>query len=312
MIELKNLTKEYKDAIAVDDLSLIIRPGIITGFLGPNGAGKSTTMKMILSLTKATQGEVTVDGVNYEKLNQPVTSVGTLIDTDAVDLKFTAKQHLELVTTASGIPKERIEEVLKQTGLEKVENKQIGEFSLGMKQRLGIAVALIGNPATIILDEPFNGLDVDGIKWLRKLLKKLADQGKAVLISSHLMSEIQAIAERIIVLAQGKLIADMTIEEMASNSLGEYIKVKSEDNKKLQSLLVEQDSLAKLVNNNEELHIRQLTMKQIGMKAKENNLAIYELRQVEPSLEDLFMELTEGKADYVSGKDAADKSEVQN
>jgi len=312
MIELKNLTKEYKDATAVDDLSLIIRPGVITGFLGPNGAGKSTTMKMILSLTKATQGEVMVDGVNYEKLKQPVSSVGTLIDTDAVDPKFTAEQHLELVTTASGITKERVGEVLKQTGLETVGNKQIGEFSLGMKQRLGIAVALIGNPATIILDEPFNGLDVDGIKWLRKLLKDLADQGKAVLISSHLMSEIQAVAERIIVLAQGQLIADMTIEEMAANSLGEYIKVKSEANKELRSLLAEQDSLVKLVNNNEELRIHQLSMKQIGMIAKENNIAIYELSQVEPSLEDLFMELTEGKADYVSGKDAAAKSEVQN
>lgn len=312
MIELKNLSKEYKDKRAVDELSLIIRPGVITGLLGPNGAGKSTMMKMILSLTKATQGEVTVDGVNYEKLNQPIKSVGTLIDTDAVDPKFTAKQHLELVTTASGISRERTKEVLKQTGLEKVENKQIGEFSLGMKQRLGIAVALIGDPGTIILDEPFNGLDVDGIKWLRKLLKDLAGQGKAILISSHLMSEIQAIAERIVVLAQGKLIADMTIEEMAANSLGEYIKVKSENNKKLHSLLIEQDSLAKLVNSNEEVHVHQLTMKQIGMIAKENNLAIYELSQVEPSLEDLFMELTEGKMDYVSGRDTADKEEVLN
>lgn len=214
MIEIKNLTKKFRDKIAVDNLSLIVRPGVVTGFLGPNGAGKSTTLKMIIGLINPTQGEVKIDGKNYKDLIRPISKIGALIDGDAVNPKFTAKQHLELFATASGISIGRVEEMLKMVGLEKVKNKQIGEFSLGMKQRLGIATALLGDPKTVILDEPFNGLDVDGIHWLRGLTKELAEQGKAVLVSSHLMSEIQAIAERIVVLAQGKLIADMTMEEM--------------------------------------------------------------------------------------------------
>ena len=188
MIEIKNLTKVFKDKIAVDNLSLIIPQGVVTGFLGPNGSGKSTTMKMILALTKPTSGEVIIDGKNYEHLRNPIIKIGALIDGNAINPKLTANQHLELVATASGIPMDRVESMFHKTGLEKVKNKQIGEFSLGMKQRLGIAVALIGDPETIILDEPFNGLDVDGIHWLRELTKDLAKQGKAILVSSHLMS----------------------------------------------------------------------------------------------------------------------------
>jgi ABC-2 type transport system ATP-binding protein len=299
MIEIKNLTKKFKDKIAVDNLSLIIRPGAVTGFLGPNGAGKSTTMKMILSLTRATQGEITIDGKSYEELKNPISKIGALIDSDAVNSKLTAKQHLELISTASGISLERVDEMLQKTGLKSVKNKQIGEYSLGIKQRLGIASALIGDPETIILDEPFNGLDVDGIHWLRELTKDLAKQGKAVLVSSHLMGEIQAIADRIIVLAQGKLIADMTIEEMSKKSLSVYVKVKSEDNRKFKSLLEKDNALIHYIND-EELHVHKLDMIKIGTIAKENNLAIYELTRVQPSLEKLFMELTAGRVDYIS------------
>lgn len=299
MIEIKNLTKTFKNKKAVDNLSLIIRPGVVTGFLGPNGAGKSTTMKMMLALTKPTQGAITIDGENYKDLKDPIAKIGALIDGNAVNPKLTAKQHLELIATVSGISMKRVETMLEKTGLEKVKNKQIGEFSLGMKQRLGIAVALIGDPETVILDEPFNGLDVDGIHWLRELTRDLAEQGKAVLISSHLMSEIQAIAQRIVVLAQGKLIADMTVEEMSEKSLSVYIKVRSENSKKLKSLLENEGALTQYLNN-EELHVHQLDMKQIGTIAKENYLAIYELTKVQPTLEELFVELTAGKADYVS------------
>lgn len=264
MIEIKNLTKKFRDKIAVDNLSLIVRPGVVTGFLGPNGAGKSTTLKMIIGLINPTQGEVKIDGKNYKDLIRPISKIGALIDGDAVNPKFTAKQHLELIATASGISIGRVEEMLKMVGLEKVKNKQIGEFSLGMKQRLGIATALLGDPKTVILDEPFNGLDVDGIHWLRGLTKELAEQGKAVLVSSHLMSEIQAIAEKIVVLAQGKLIADMTMEEMTNKSLSTYMKVNSENNRKFKSLLEKEGALIQSMND-EELHVHKLDMKQIGI-----------------------------------------------
>ena len=306
MIEIKNLTKKFRDKIAVDNLSLIVRPGVVTGFLGPNGAGKSTTLKMIIGLINPTQGEVKIDGKNYKDLIRPISKIGALIDGDAVNPKFAAKQHLKLIATASGISIGRVEEMLKMVGLEKVKNKQIGEFSLGMKQRLGIATALLGDPKTVILDEPFNGLDVDGIHWLRGLTKELAEQGKAVLVSSHLMSEIQAIAERIVVLAQGKLIADMTMEEMTNKSLSTYVKINSENNRKFKSLLEKEGALIQSMND-EELHVHKLDMKQIGIIARNNNLAIYELTKIQPSLEELFIELTEGKADYVSNVESKER-----
>lgn len=306
MITIKNLTKVFRDKKAVDNLSLTIQPGVVTGFLGPNGAGKSTTMKIILGLIKPSQGEVKIDGKRYKDLISPISIIGALIDGNAVNPKLTAKQHLDLIATASGLPIERVEEMLKKVGLEKVKNKEIGEFSLGMKQRLGIATALIGDPKTVILDEPFNGLDVDGIHWLRNLTKELAKEGKAVLVSSHLMSEIQAIAERIIVLAQGKLIADMTMDEMANKSLSTYVKVRSENNNQLKSLLEKDGALIQFISD-EELQVHKLSMEQIGITAKNNNLAIYELTKIQPSLEELFIELTEGKADYVSNVESKER-----
>ncbi len=299
MIEIKNLTKTYKDKTAVDNLSLQIKPGVVTGFLGPNGAGKSTTMRMILNLAKPTNGQVSIDGKRYTELQSPMSKIGALIDADAVNPKLTAKQHLRLLATVSEITLNRVDKMLEKVGLEKVKNKKIGEFSLGMKQRLGIAAALLGDPETVILDEPFNGLDVDGIKWLRDLTKGLAKEGKAVLISSHLMSEVHAIAERIIVLAQGKLIADMTIEEMAKKSLNAHLKVRSEDNLVLKSLLEKSGAIIQR-SNMEVMNLRNIEMEKVGLIAKENNIAIFELSRVEPSLEDLFIELTEGKVDYKS------------
>lgn len=299
MIEIKSLTKVYKDKVAVDNLSFDIKPGIVTGFLGPNGAGKSTTMRMILNLVKPSKGEVIIDGKHYIDLNQPISKIGALIDADALNPKLTALQHLRLMTTASGIPSSRIIEMLEKTGLEKVKDKQIEEYSLGMKQRLGIAAALLGNPETVMLDEPFNGLDVDGIKWLRSLAKNLAEEGKAVLVSSHLMSEVQAIAERIIVLAQGKLLADMSVEEISKKSYSGYLKIKSENNSKLEDLLKKNGAY---ISKGEEgsLQVRNVESEKIGIIAKENYIAIFELTRVQPSLEELFIELTEGKVDYKS------------
>lgn len=299
MIELKSLTKEYKDKVAVDDLSFNIKPGVVTGFLGPNGAGKSTTMRMILNLVKPSKGEVIIDGEHYISLNQPIFKIGALIDADALNPKLTSFQHLQLIATASGISKDRVIEMLKKTGLEKVKNKKIGEYSLGMRQRLGIAAALLGDPETIILDEPFNGLDVDGINWLRSLIKDLAKQGKAVLVSSHLMSEVEAVAERIIVLAQGRLIADMSVEEISEKSFSGYLRIKSENNSKLEDIL--KKNKAYISKEGEDtLQVRKIQAEKAGILAKENNIAIFELTKVQPSLEQLFLELTEGKVDYKS------------
>ncbi|WP_080874652.1 ABC transporter ATP-binding protein [Oceanobacillus timonensis] len=299
MIEMNHLTKTFKGTISVNQLSLTIQPGVVTGFLGPNGAGKSTTMKMILGCMHPSEGSVTIDGQRYKNLKHPVSKVGAFIHADAVNPKLTAKQHLEIIAAASGISGKQITTMLKETGLEKVTDKPIGTFSLGMKQRLGIAAALLGDPETVILDEPFNGLDVDGIHWLRALTKRLAREGKAVLVSSHLMSEMQMIADRMIILAQGNLIADMTIDELAQNSLGSFVKVTCEDNDKLQAFLAKKGAEVKQAENGE-LHVYQLGKEQIGITAKEEQLALYELTKVQPSLEDLFVELTEGKADYVS------------
>lgn len=301
MIEIKNLTKSYKDKIAVDNLTFDIKPGVVTGFLGPNGAGKSTTMRMILNLVRPTKGGITIDGKRYVDLERPGMKIGALIDADAVNPKFSAKQHLELIATASDIPIHCVEDMLKKTGLEKVKNKLIGEFSLGMQQRLGIAAALLGDPEVIIFDEPFNGLDVDGIKWIRGLTKELAIQGKAVLISSHLMGEVQAIADRIIILAQGKLVADMTVEQMLEKSLSAYLKVKSEKNVILKRLLVK-DGASIIGGDLDILHVRGIEMERIGILANVNNIAIFELTEIEPTLEQLFTELTNGKVDYVSSQ----------
>lgn len=301
MIEMENLTKIFKEKVSVDHLSLNIQPGVVTGFLGPNGAGKSTTMKMILGLMNPSEGGISIDGTRYKDLKHPISKVGALIDGNATNPKLTPKQHLEIIATASGISLKQVDSTLRKTGLESVMNKAIGTFSLGMKQRLGIATALLGNPETIILDEPFNGLDVDGIHWLRELTKKLAKDGKAVLVSSHLMSEMQMIADRMTIIAQGKLIADMTIDELAEKSLGTFIKVKSENDEKLKTLLDKKGAMIKQ-RKDETLYVYQFNMEQIGEIAKKNQLALYELTKVEPSLEEVFTELTKGKIDYVSNE----------
>lgn len=298
MIKTDNLTKKFGDKTAVDHLNLTLQPGAVTGFLGPNGSGKSTTMKMIISLVQPTHGKVIIDGKKYSDFSEPVKRIGTLIDPSALDKNFTAEQHLSIIATAAGIEKSRIEEMLEVTGLESVKNKKVKSYSLGMKQRLGVATALIGNPDTIILDEPFNGLDIDGIKWLRKLFRQLADQGKAVLVSSHLMSEIQAVADRVIIIGQGKLLADMTIREMNEKSLSSYVYVEANDIVKLKSVLQEKHALIK--PHNPGLEVRNLEASEIGRLAHDHHIILFQLTKVNPSLEDLFTEITDGKVEYVA------------
>lgn len=310
MISIHKLSKKYKTKYAVDNLTLDIHAGVITGFLGPNGAGKSTTMRMILGLIAPTKGDVIIDGKAYNQLECPISKIGALIEADAVNPKLTARQHLQLIATASGMSDSRISELLSLTGLESAANQSIGEFSLGMRQRLGIAGALLGDPETLILDEPFNGLDVDGINWLRRLTKELAGKGKAILISSHLMSEVQEIAERVIVLAKGKLIADMDMNEMSEKSMSTYVRVKSSNPQQLKSVLESKGAGVQTTDNNY-LHVRNIGMEQIGDMALKNNIAIYELTKYQPSLEQLFKELTKGKAEYSSFM-SLDESEEEN
>lgn len=301
MIQLRHLTKQFGRKTAVDDLSLAIQPGMVTGFLGPNGAGKSTTMRMILGLVKPTSGEVLVNGVPFEKLADPACKVGALIDSGAFDPRYTARQHLELITTAGGTPAHRVASLLRQTGLEQVQHRPIGEFSLGMRQRLGIAAALLGDPQTVILDEPFNGLDVDGIQWLRSLIKELAGRKKAVFVSSHLMSEVEAVADRVAVLAQGRLIADMAISELVRASSSSFVRVRTEDDQALAAAVAESGGAAQR-RPDEGLLVSGLEPEQIGRIAKRSGLAVFELTAVRPSLEDLFVELTAEKAEFKGQK----------
>jgi ABC-2 type transport system ATP-binding protein len=298
MIKLDNLTKHYGDNTAVDNLSLTLKPGVVTGFLGPNGSGKSTTMKMIISLVRPTSGSALMEGYKYTDYPEPFKRIGTLIDPAALDKNFTAKQHLSIVAASANIDSAKVDQMLKTTGLENAKNKKVKTFSLGMKQRLGVATALISDPDAIILDEPFNGLDVDGIKWLRKLFKRLAGEGKAVIVSSHLMSEIQAVADRVVIIGQGKLLADMTMEEMNSKSLSSYVYVEADDMEKLKKGLEEKQAMIKELGTG--LEVRSLEAKEIGRLARDRRLILYELKKVTPSLEELFTEITAGKADYTS------------
>lgn len=297
MIQLSNMTKRFADKIAVNDISLYIHPGVVTGFLGPNGAGKTTTMRVILGLAAPTSGSVSVNGKPYVSLERPLSKIGATIDSSAIDTRLTPRQHLSILATAAGINKNRVDELLSLVGLQKVSDKKIGEFSLGMKQRISIAGALIGNPETIMMDEPFNGLDVEGIHWLRTLLRDLAKQGKSVLISSHLLSEIQEIADRIIVLVRGKLIADMSMSEMQEKSFRSYVQVQSNNISELKRILAENGAQVYMPESGI-LHVRKMTARQIGDIAFTNGIRIYELVNYQPSLEQLFSEMVEGKTDY--------------
>lgn len=298
MITLLNITKKYGNKTVVDQLNLTLHQGVVTGFLGPNGSGKSTTMKMIISLVRPTLGKVIIGGKKYDELTHPTKKIGTLIDPDAMDKNLTARQHLSLIATAANLDQMRVDEMMKMTGLKTVQNKQIKSFSLGMKQRLGVATALISDPDVVMLDEPFNGLDVDGIKWLRKLFKQLAAQGKAVIVSSHLMSEIQEVADRVVIIGQGKLLADMTIEEMNQKSLNGYVYVESSKPDKLLNVLQAKHGLVS--KNPSGLEVRNLQAREIGQLAYDHQIVLYELTKVWPTLEEMFTEITYGKTEYVA------------
>jgi len=297
VIEARGLTKRYGDKVAVDGLSFTVRPGVVTGFLGPNGAGKSTTMRMIVGLDRPSAGGVTVNGRQYADLAAPLHEVGALLEARAVHTSRSAYNHLRALAATHGIPRSRVDEVIDLVGLTEVARKRAGGFSLGMGQRLGIATALLGDPPTVILDEPVNGLDPEGIRWVRDLLNGLAAEGRTVFVSSHLMSEMALTAEHVIVVGRGRLIADTTVEEIIRQASADAVLVRSPDAAALRAALAAPDVTVSSTEN-DVLHVTGLTAAQIGDAARGLGLALHELTPQRASLEEAFMTMTRDDVEY--------------
>jgi ABC-2 type transport system ATP-binding protein len=300
MIEVRNLTKRYGETVAVDDLSFEVRPGMVTGFLGPNGAGKSTTMRMILGLDHPTAGQALIDGRRYRTLSRPLREVGALIESDALHPARSGRHHLRVAARSNGIPLTRVDEVLEQVGLAAVAGRRVKSYSLGMRQRLGIAAALIGDPAVLLFDEPVNGLDVDGVRWVRHLVRDLAAEGRTVLVSSHLMSEMQQTADHLVVIGRGRLIADASTHEVLARTGGQTVRVRAADPEALVA------SLARLSTADVErlddgaLLVSGVSPAEIGDAARHADLTLHELTELSRSLEQAFLQLTADDLDYAS------------
>jgi ABC-2 type transport system ATP-binding protein len=291
MIEVQALTKRYGDKLAVDELSFTVRPGQVTGFLGPNGAGKSTTMRMIIGLDRPTGGTVTVGGRPYREHAAPLCEVGALLEAKSIHKGRSARVHLLGLAQTHGIPPSRVDEVLAMVGLAEVARRRAGTFSLGMSQRLGIAAALLGDPATVVLDEPVNGLDPDGVLWIRTLLKSLAAEGRTVLVSSHLMSEMAVTAEHLVVIGRGRLLADTTVDELIARLGVGSVLVRSPHGTALADLLVHHGAT---VTSDEPglLRVGEVPAERIGDLALRHGIPLYELSPQRASLEQAYMELT--------------------
>lgn len=301
MIEVRGLTKQYGDVRAVDDLSFSVKPGIVTGFLGPNGAGKSTTMRMILGLDAPTSGEATIDGQRYRDIKNPLTKVGALIDAKAVHPNRSAANHLKWLAQSNGIPTSRVGEVLNTVGLFDVAKKKAGGFSLGMSQRLGLAAALLGDPEVLILDEPVNGLDPEGIRWVRDFLRALAAEGRTVLVSSHLLSEMSQTADELVVIGRGRLVANCSTYDFIKDHSAGSVVVRSADNEKLAQLLQKQGFEATAGVDEEDrptLTVPNLSTDQVGEIAFTGGIMVSELQQRRASLEEAFMEMTSDSVQY--------------
>ncbi|MGF7236819.1 MAG: ABC transporter ATP-binding protein [Frankia sp.] len=297
MIEVRGLTKRYGDKVAVRDLTFTVRPGVVTGFLGPNGAGKSTTMRMIAGLDAPTAGTVSVNGADYRAAGAPMAELGILLEAKAVHTSRSAFNHLLALAKTNGVPRRRVEEVIELVGLREVAKKRVGGFSLGMGQRLGVASALLGNPRTVVLDEPVNGLDPEGILWVRNLLKGLAAQGRTVFVSSHLMSEMAVTAEHLIVVGRGRLMADTTVADFVAQASGTVVLVSSPQASELRDLLVGPDVTVSSAAAGQ-LEVHGLSAEQIGDVAWEHRLRIHELATQSASLEEAFMEMTRDAVEY--------------
>jgi len=299
MIEVEGLSKRYGDKMAVDHLDFVVHPGIVTGFLGPNGAGKSTTMRMIAGLDEPTSGRVRVDGRDYRTAVAPMAELGILLEARAVHTGRSARNHLLALAQTNGIGRRRVDEVIDMVGLSEVAGKRAGGFSLGMGQRLGVASALLGDPAVIVLDEPANGLDPEGVLWMRTLLTGLAEQGRTVFVSSHLMSEMALTATRLVVVGRGKLIADTTVEEFVARAAGNAVLVRTPDPVRLRDLLLGPDVTVSSEGSGL-LKVQGLSAQQVGDIAWRDHLLLHELTVDTQSLEEAFMEFTHDAVEYRS------------
>jgi ABC-2 type transport system ATP-binding protein len=297
VIEAQGLTKDYDDKRAVDGLSFTVRPGIVTGFLGPNGSGKSTTMRLVLGLDAPTAGDVTVNGKHYRDHAAPLHEVGALLEARSVHTGRSAYNHLLALARTHGIPRSRVEELIDLVGLRDVAKKRAGKFSLGMGQRLGIAAALLGDPSTVMLDEPVNGLDPEGIHWMRSLLKGLAAEGRTVFVSSHLMSEMSQTADHLIVIGRGRKIADTSTSEFLSAASGNVVRVRSPQATELRRLLVKPDVTVEALEPGY-LEVHGMTAAQVGDAAAAAGLALHELTPQQVTLEEAFMNLTREEIEF--------------
>jgi ABC-2 type transport system ATP-binding protein len=297
MIEARDLTKDYGEKRAVDGLSFTVQPGIVTGFLGPNGSGKSTTMRLILGLDAPTRGDVTVNGRHYRDHAAPLHEVGALLEARSVHTGRSAYHHLLGLAQTHGIPKRRVSELIDLVGLHEVERKRTGQFSLGMGQRLGIAQALLGDPKTVMLDEPVNGLDPEGIHWVRNLLKGLAAEGRTVFISSHLMSEMALTADHLIVIGRGKLIADTSVDDFVARASQKVVVVRSPELARLRDELAG-PGVTFADAERGALEVHGLTAEQVGEAAAGAGVALHELTPQQASLEEAFMNLTRDELEF--------------
>jgi ABC-2 type transport system ATP-binding protein len=308
MIEVRDLTKRYGEKLAVDNLSFTVEAGRVTGFLGPNGAGKSTTMRLILGLDYPQSGTATINGRPYHDLANPLTTVGALLEAKSVHPGRSARNHLLFLAQTQGLPRTRVDEVLDLVGLREVANQRAGSFSLGMGQRLGIAAALLGNPQVLLLDEPVNGLDPEGVLWIRNLMKQLASEGRTILVSSHLMNEMAVTADYLIVIGRGRLITESTTDEVISRSADKSVRVRTPERERLTQLITEAGGKVTAggpprpgdpANGNgaELLTVTGLEAARIGEIAAAKAVVLHELTPM-ASLEEAFMELTSGSLEF--------------
>ncbi len=297
MIEVTHLSKSYGTTRAVDDLSFTIQPGTVTGFLGPNGAGKSTTMRMILGLDRPTAGTARIGGKAYAQLKNPLREVGALLDAKWVHTNRSARAHLRWMAASNGIAKTRVDEVLALVGLSAVARKRAGQFSLGMSQRLGIAGALLGDPGVLLFDEPVNGLDPEGIVWIRQFMQRLAGEGRTVLVSSHLLSEMAQTAEHLVVIGRGRLISDCSTKEFVDNASERAVRVRSPQLGALRSTLTGR-GFALREDGPEALLVSGSSTEQVGELAGAGGVVLHELSVQQGSLEQAFMQLTSGDVQY--------------
>jgi len=299
MIEAHSLTKRYGDKTAVDDITFTIPPGSVTGFLGPNGAGKSTTMRMIMGLDRPTHGSVTVNGKPYAKHRSPLSEVGALLDAKAVHPGRSARSHLRTMAATHGISTRRVDEVIDMTGLSTVATKRVGAFSLGMGQRLGIASAMLGDPRTLILDEPVNGLDPEGVLWVRRLVRQLADEGRTVFLSSHLMSEMSQTADQLLVIGRGKILTAGPVQEVIDSVSGTAVRVRSPQAAELERL-VARPGVTVSSPEAGTIDLRGTTAEAVGEAAAAHGIVLHELSQQRASLEEAYMSLTQDSVEYRS------------